>query len=407
MMLRPMICRPLMYRVMMLRPVMCRPLMCRVTMLRLVMCSVMTGALQASITEQAKEAYDALVGGTNTSGKDGHAIHTKKEASIRKIWNDSSKSAVCDSFSGDTNPQSPSPPSFPRHLHPTQGDDTYCSGAGAQMSEHISNPLRLLRAGVTVRPKIRGNKHNFSTLDRTPGSGRPMSSYKDAGPIAGLGSHSSFDIGLNQTLPKGFKTGRIVQQHTHYNKHGSKLPLGSLNTSTEEQLSNLSLSRGPSHYVDSSQSVDSGNCSVDANPLPLPPRDRSRMTATSSKPRHQRKHPLIMPVLSNSLLRSLPSAATAGEADTLAASSGRLVIQHTHNPHLGNDQAHAAVLPATLTEDDPVSGSDEIDSGEGLLSMMGLNADSFTLTVGASDEEDCDDINSSKLPPAKPPRLFS
>lgn len=40
-----------------------------------------------------------------------------------------------------------------------------------------------------------------------------------------------------------------------------------------------------------------GACEVDGgnNPLPLPPRDRSRPAAVASKPRHQRKHPLILP----------------------------------------------------------------------------------------------------------------
>jgi hypothetical protein len=43
-------------------------------------------------------------------------------------------------------------------------------------------------------------------------------------------------------------------------------------------------------YVDNSDEVDG----VDGNPIPLPPRDRSR-PLPPTKPRHQRKHPLIIP----------------------------------------------------------------------------------------------------------------
>lgn len=38
------------------------------------------------------------------------------------------------------------------------------------------------------------------------------------------------------------------------------------------------------------------------NPVPLPPRDRTRPPATA-KPRHQRKHPLIIPGHATSLAR--------------------------------------------------------------------------------------------------------
>jgi len=49
----------------------------------------------------------------------------------------------------------------------------------------------------------------------------------------------------------------------------------------------------------------------DANPLPLPPRDRTRPTVPT-KPRHQRKHPLIYP---SNLPNNLPSRWGGGSSE--------------------------------------------------------------------------------------------
>lgn len=50
-----------------------------------------------------------------------------------------------------------------------------------------------------------------------------------------------------------------------------------------------------------------------SNPIPLPPRDRSRPLAPS-KPRHQRKHPLIIP--GGGVSRTLARVAGVSEDDT-------------------------------------------------------------------------------------------
>ena len=184
--------------------------------------------------------------------------------------------------------------------------------------EEGNNPLRMLRQGLPVRPKMRGNKQRNGTLDRSRAS---------------LG----FDPTTHQTLPRGFKHSKVPPPVK---------PKPIVTSETE---------RGSVSSVDS----DSAN-----NPLPLPPRDRSKNSVvTQAKPRHHRKHPLIIP---NSLLRS-----------HVASSESRLVIQHTHNPSLETQE----VVPSSS----PSSSSDRSNGQQ--------NRDSSS--------------QSPKVPPAKPPRLYN
>lgn len=126
-----------------------------------------------------------------------------------------------------------------------------------------TNPLRMLRSGVPiVRPRIRGNKH--ATLGHT-------------------GSHQEdpaadtfhFDVyhGSSKTLPK-LRAPPLphvpppLPQTRHLERH---------------------------HSVQEIENNQNQN-NVDENPIPLPPRDRSKtLQPKSSLPRHQRKHPLIIP----------------------------------------------------------------------------------------------------------------
>ncbi|XP_069983106.1 activated Cdc42 kinase-like isoform X3 [Penaeus vannamei] len=228
-------------------------------------------------------------------------------------------------------------------------------------AEH--NPLRMLRAGVTVRPKIRGNKHNFtsgsSTIERSHG-------MKSGGVREGLTttSNNNFDLGTHQTLPKGFKHNKVpppvkpkpsplVIPNSAYNANNE---FGEVSTTPE------------------STSTDGSN-QDSVNPLPLPPRDRTRQAAPLTKPRHQRKHPLIIPGgVTNSLLRGgghVPALASV--SDKSEHTGSRLVIQHTHNPLL---ETHGTAAATTSPAD-------------------GFTSDEATSPSGP------------RLPPAKPPRLFT
>ena len=441
--------------------------------------------LQASITEQAKDAYNTLVGGSGLNltnkqttatvsgvasrkqsfkelGCNSNPFNQNSEASAGKklFQKDDFIDPVLSSTSSEKS-SSPPPPLPPHSLHLSNASDplgnngksskdlpSFSTSSAPENTEQHSNPLRMLRAGVTVRPKVRGNKHNFqpgfATVDRN--SHRPMSSYRDAGGASSTTVSHSFDIGPNQTLPKGFKTSRSGAPSI-LPKAAPRIPESGLDSGIEERLSNLSLggssSTNSSTLNGSSESFASNN----NNPLPLPPRDRTKSAQNFSKPRHQRKHPLIMPsVLSSSLLRASGSSAAAHSNDSKNdCSPSRLVIQHTHNPLLENTNPMLAKMPGLIdagprattaqknlstTNSSSPSGSpslghrsgddgfDEVDTGEGLLSMMGLNGDGSLNLKGPSDLDDDSDIgggssllsvsctDSGKMPPAKPPRLF-
>ena len=125
-----------------------------------------------------------------------------------------------------------------------------------------TNPLRMLRSGLPiVRPRIRGNKH--ATL-------------------AHSGSHPDNNVRENS-----------LQFELHHS--GAKtLPKRTLPPSQAPppipQVSNFE--RHHSMEIENNQNQNN----VDGNPIPLPPRDRSKaLQPKSSLPRHQRKHPLIIP----------------------------------------------------------------------------------------------------------------
>ncbi|KAB7506159.1 Tyrosine-protein kinase PR2 [Armadillidium nasatum] len=263
--------------------------------------------IQSSITEEAKEVYNSLV-------------------------ENRSSSLACGSRSLDRS-NSPSP------------DLT-------ESSSH-SNPLRMLRQGMTVRPKVRGNKHNVnggvgsggSTLDRNNCSRR-----SSRGSISALAS-SAFDFTTHQTLPRGFKTRKVPP------------PVKPKPLTSGVADDTLSLE-------DSSLDSEAGS----NNPIPLPPRDRTKGTPTTNKIRHQRRYPLIIP-------GGVASTFLKGNGNTEPkAETSRLLIQHTHNPQLEASKA----IPTSLT----TSNSSVADCGT-----------DFDPSASPS--------SSNKVPPAKPPRLFS
>lgn len=233
-------------------------------------------------------------------------------------------------------------------------------------AEH--NPLRMLRAGVTVRPKIRGNKHNlgggmgFSTIERSHG-------MRAAGVKESLTASptTSTDLSTHQTLPKGFKHSKVPPP-----VKPKPSPLIIPNSAHRTSSSDADIGTSPDGH-----SLDGNTCDAAVNLLPLPPRDRTRPTANLTKPRHQRKHPLIIPGgVANSLLRGGGHASALTSGDKPDAPASRLVIQHTHNPQLESHSTPAAV-------------SSTLQSAETL------------------EEEEAASALGTRLPPAKPPRLFT
>lgn len=235
-------------------------------------------------------------------------------------------------------------------------------------AEH--NPLRMLRAGVTVRPKIRGNKHNlgggsgFSTIERS--HGMRGGGLRGEGHTTTTTTPMSADLSTHQTLPKGFKHSKVPPP-----VKPKPSPLIIPNSAHRTSSSDADTGTSPDGSSFDSSIHDAINL------LPLPPRDRTRPTTSLTKPRHQRKHPLIIPGgVTNSLLRGGGHVSALASVDKQDAPTGRLVIQHTHNPQL---ESHSAPDDAPTT----------VQTSEG------------------QEGEEAGGTLGSRLPPAKPPRLFT
>ncbi|XP_076231959.1 activated Cdc42 kinase-like isoform X3 [Calliopsis andreniformis] len=122
------------------------------------------------------------------------------------------------------------------------------------------NPLRMLRSGLpVVRPRIRGNKH--ATLGHPPEDPSIDTFHFDV-------YHSGSKTLPKLRVPPPPHAPIPLPQTRHLERHHSV-----------QEIEN-----------------NQNQSNVDENPIPLPPRDRSKtLQPKSSLPRHQRKHPLIIP----------------------------------------------------------------------------------------------------------------
>lgn len=159
---------------------------------------------------------------------------------------------------------------FPQHVQATlseEAKEVYNSLVETPTLESTgdTNPLRMLRSGLPiVRPRIRGNKH--ATL------GYPVSSQSSEDASGDHGYHFEMHHNGARTLPK---------VRASPSPHAI-LPL------PQSRI----LERHHSMEIENNQNQSN----IDENPIPLPPRDRSKtLQPKSSLPRHQRKHPLIIP----------------------------------------------------------------------------------------------------------------
>ena len=132
-----------------------------------------------------------------------------------------------------------------------------------------TNPLRMLRSGMPmVRPRVRGNRH--ASLGHQVAHQEESSSSDHAS-----SSSLSFDLHHSgaKTLPK---------------LRAPPPPNAPPPVPTTRNLERHNSALG----IENNQNQNN----VEENPIPLPPRDRSKtLQPKSSLPRHQRKHPLIIP----------------------------------------------------------------------------------------------------------------
>ncbi|XP_034238615.1 activated Cdc42 kinase-like isoform X4 [Thrips palmi] len=204
--------------------------------------------------------------------------------------------------------------------------------AGVGVASAENNPLRMLRSVPVVRPRVRGNKHqnNEGASVETLGSIRSLQRSKVPPPLPPIGCGSTF----------------------------------------EEAECEID------HQETAEQRED--------NPIPLPPRDRTRPQTSSSKARHQRKHPLIIPA--NGMSRALAMASRETQSSDQADQS-----------HAGShDDSYDERLACEIDRLDDL----EIDATDGAheeASLVTLDSGMGNLTVGdpvfrLSDHVSCEDL---------------
>lgn len=183
--------------------------------------------IQDSLTEEAKEAYNSLV----------------EKGGPEKL-------------------ATAEPP--PATAVPGAVDETVDSDGGGD-----TNPLRRIRSGVPVQPRIRGNRHGI------PSSCRPTTPHTAA--LARLAANAAAAASTTTT------------------------------TTTTTQRNGLGAPPPPPPLPSASQQAAAV---AEANPLPLPPRDRTKPLQVLKH--HQRKHPLLL----------LPGTVAADAADDNTSKDG-------------------------------------------------------------------------------------
>lgn len=196
-----------------------------------------------------------------------------------------------------------------------------------------SNPLRMLRSAPVVRPRVRGNKHqnNEVASSETLGTNRSLQRSKVPPPLPPIGSGNTFE-----------------------------------DAEGEIDLQESSEQRG------------------EDNPIPLPPRDRTRPQTSSSKARHQRKHPLIIPA--NGMSRAL----------AIASRDTQCSEQAEHSNTGSHDDSYDERLACEIDRLDDL----EIDATDGAheeASLVTLDSGMGNLTAGdpvfrLSDHVSCEDL---------------
>ncbi|XP_043679358.1 activated Cdc42 kinase-like [Vespula pensylvanica] len=175
----------------------------------------------------------------------------------------------------------------------------------------------MLRSGLpVVRPRVRGNKH--ATL------GHSMSHPEDAS------SEHAF---------------QFVDMH-----HGGAKTLPKIRAPPPPHLppplpQTRSLER---HHSALEIENNQNQSNVDENPIPLPPRDRSKtLQPKSSLPRHQRKHPLIIP--GGGVTRTLAKMAVTTPPALEDQVDGNFLLQYANSPTTSTSTLQESYSPEVST----------------------------------------------------------
>ncbi|KAH0549181.1 hypothetical protein KQX54_006794, partial [Cotesia glomerata] len=202
-----------------------------------------------------------------------------------------------------------------------------------------TNPLRMLRSGLPVRPRVRGNKQLSLGLT-TP----------QIDETVGLSDNSKLSTDFYQVGSSTFpKTGELVN---------NSLPIFSTQSlERHNSLMNIENSQNQNNFEE--------------NPIPLPPRDRSRtLQSKSNLPRHQRKHPLIIPGggISRTLAKAIATSSVEDQIDGVVPSI------NLSNP---NVSFSTQMIPTTSLSNNPAPNSPDeferrIDSELAALDSLSL-----------------------------------
>ena len=138
-----------------------------------------------------------------------------------------------------------------------------------------TNPLRMLRSGVPVRPKVRGNKHNILVGNQTVERSHNVATSRLSSPGNVGGS-----------LPRRPGPTRVPPPTLPRTVRSTPTTNGIDHTNSDCTDSNSTLNSDPTQS-DDAKSIDQNDF------LPIPP--RSSKPTLVEKPRHQRKHPLNLP----------------------------------------------------------------------------------------------------------------
>lgn len=152
--------------------------------------------IQSIITDEAKEAYNSLIGKREPS-----------EKSRSESFNVGDKWAPT-SFTSST------------HVHELSEDE----------GDVESNPLRLLRSGLTVVPKVRGNKQRFSAAPQTASLARLTASVNRSNlgtPPPVPGEQNALPL-----PPRDRSKPQLLALKQHQRKHPLLVPIANSNSSS-------------------------------------------------------------------------------------------------------------------------------------------------------------------------------
>ncbi|CAG9859645.1 unnamed protein product [Phyllotreta striolata] len=166
----------------------------------------------------------------------------------------------------------------------------------------------------------------------------------------------------------------VINARTRSSSLASTLPpkMGVLSRSSipdnlngKQEFSTLPRQRPPSH---SSNSSINGAAQKDENPIPLPPRDKNK-ALLAAKPRHTRKHPLIIPP--TSLQRTLDKVNTVSPPPPSSGETPFDRSEPVYTNHMVNAGAGAAAAAAKNPES--LHFEDEIESNLNALDQIPID----------------------------------